>query len=69
VSFRVRVSSWEWVSGGLKELFFNRVERVETCRTAVNFSPSPPLHGYKSLNFSVHFHEPPLLNYAIISDM
>ena len=25
--------SWEWVSGGLEELFFNRVERVETCRT------------------------------------
>jgi hypothetical protein len=23
----------------------------------------------KSLNFSVHFHEPPLFNYAIISDM
>lgn len=25
--------SWEWVSEGLEELFFNRVERVETCRT------------------------------------
>ena len=66
--FLVGVSgwSWEWVSGGLEELFFNRVERVEkcrsvelrrivsrveraeTCRMAANFSPSPPLHGYKS---------------------
>lgn len=26
--------SWEWVSGGLEELFFNRVERVEKCRSA-----------------------------------
>ena len=34
--FEFRVSSWEWMSGGLKELFFSRVERAETCREAAN---------------------------------
>ena len=40
--------------------------RIFASFSLLQFSTSTRL---KSLNFSVHFHEPPLLNYAIISDM